>query len=505
MKTWRPLPDKDCLPAALYRAGQVREMDRLAIEDYGIPGDTLMERAGQAAFDLLRGRWPEARRILVLAGTGNNGGDGFVLARLALQAGMEVQILQLGDRERIRGDARANALRYAALSGPWRPCGDHLPQDVDLIVDAVLGTGLERTVEGRWARILGQVNAANIPVLSLDIPSGLHSDTGSILGTAVCADATISFIALKQGMFTADGPDCCGDISFHALDVPAWVYASQVLSARRLDWSSQRKHLRPRKRSAHKGDFGHVLVVGGDRGYAGAGRLCAEAALRTGAGLVSLATRREHLPGVLAGRPEIMVHPVEEAAHIDPLLEKASVIALGPGLGRQSWGQALWQRVLDRELPLVVDADALNLLADAPRHREDWVLTPHPGEAARLLGWTTRDVHGDRFAAAEAIQRQYGGVVVLKGAGSIIAAGAHHCPAVCSDGNPGMASGGMGDVLTGVIAGWLAQGWPIREAAQLGVCLHGAAGDKAARAGERGLLASDLMSHIRRLANPDNE
>ncbi len=505
MNPYRTMPDKDCLPAALYRADQVREMDRQAIEEYGIPGDTLMERAGQAAFDLLRRRWPRAKRILVLAGTGNNGGDGFVVARLALQAGLHVRVLQLGDRERIRGDARTNAMRYAALSGDWQPCGDDLPRDADLIVDAVLGTGLERRVEGRWARILGHVNAARIPVLSLDVPSGLHSDTGVILGTAVCADVTISFIALKQGMFTADGPDCCGDIHFHALDVPARVYARQLLSARRLDWSRQRELLRPRKRTAHKGDFGHVLAVAGDLGFGGAARLCAEAALRTGAGLVSLATRREHLPAILAGRPEIMAHAVEEVSALEPLLARAGVIAIGPGLGRHEWGMALWEKVMAQELPMVVDADALNLLSEAPGRREDWVLTPHPGEAARLLGCTTRDIHADRYGAARELQQRYGGVVVLKGAGSIIAGDAHQPPAVCSDGNPGMASGGMGDVLTGIIAAWLAQGWPAREAAQLGVCLHAAAADKAARAGERGLLASDLMSHIRRLANPGND
>ena len=504
MTEYRSMPDKDCLPAALYRADQVREMDRLAIEEYGIPGDTLMERAGQAAFDLLRRRWPDAKRILVLTGTGNNGGDGFVVARLALQAGLEVRVLQLGDRERISGDARTNAMRYAALSGEWQPCGDDLPRDADLIVDAVLGTGLERRVEGRWARILGHVNAARIPVLSLDIPSGLHSDTGVILGTAVRADATISFIALKQGMFTADGPDCCGEIHFHALDVPARVYAGQLLSARRLDWARQRELLRPRKRTAHKGDFGHVLVVGGDHGFGGAARLCAEAALRTGAGRVSLATRREHLSAVLAGRPEIMTHAVEEASGLASLTARATVIAIGPGLGRRDWGAALWEQVLGLEQPLVVDADALNLLSEAPRRREDWVLTPHPGEAARLLDCSTRDIHADRFGAVRELQQRYGGVVVLKGAGSIIAGDAHQPPAVCCDGNPGMASGGMGDVLTGVIAAWLAQSWPAREAAQLGVCLHAAAADKAARAGERGLLASDLMSHLRRLANPEN-
>jgi len=497
------MPRKPGLPAALYRAAQVREMDRLSIEAYGIPGDELMQRAGQAAFDLLLRRWPDARRILVFTGTGNNGGDGFVVARLALQAGLKPRVLQLGDRQRIAGDAQNNALRYAALSGEWRAYVDALPQDVDLIVDAVFGTGLERDVEGKWAQALAQVNASAAPVLALDIPSGLHADTGRALGTAVQADATISFIGLKQGMFTADGPACCGAIHFDALDVPARVYASQILSAKRLDWSRQKQLLQPRSRTAHKGRYGHVLVVGGTHGYGGAGRLCAEAALRTGAGLVSLATRAEHVSAVLAARPEIMVHQVEEPAQLDHLLEKATVVAVGPGLGTADWGSALWKKLMDVELPLVVDADALNQLARLPQGRDDWVLTPHPGEAARLLACDVDAIHADRFAAVEKLQRRYGGVAVLKGAGTLVHDGSERPPAVCSDGNPGMASGGMGDVLTGVIAGFIAQGWGLAQAAELGVCLHAAAADKAARAGERGLLASDLMSHIRRLANPN--
>lgn len=505
MTSYRSMPRKNCLPTALYTAAQVREMDRLSIERYGIPGDELMQRAGQAVFGLLRRQWPEAGSILILVGTGNNGGDGFVVARLALQAGLQVRVIQLGDRQRIAGDARTNALRYAALSGDWQPFAGELPQDVDLVVDAVFGTGLERAVEGRWAQALAAMNELPAPVLALDIPSGLHSDTGRILGAAVHAHTTISYIGLKQGLFTADGPACCGAVQFDALDVPAQVYASQILSARRLDWSHQKQLLQPRLRTAHKGLFGHVLAVGGDHGYGGAARLCAEAALRAGAGLVSLATREEHVSGVLAARPEIMVHGVTGAADMQTLLQKASVVALGPGLGKADWGHGLWEKALETDCPVVVDADALNLLAQSPRQRDNWVLTPHPGEAARLLGCSTATIHADRYAAIEKLQQRYGAVVVLKGAGTLVRDGSQRPTAVCSDGNPGMASGGMGDVLTGIIAGFIAQGWDLVRAAELGVCLHAAAADKAARAGERGLLASDLMSHIRRLANPDNE
>ncbi|WP_457670044.1 NAD(P)H-hydrate dehydratase [Thiolapillus sp.] len=500
----RSIAGKPHLPTALYLAQQLREMDRLAIEVHGIPGDELMQRAGQAAFALLRHRWPRARKILVLAGTGNNGGDGFVVARLALRAGLQVQVLQLGERQRIAGDALLNAQRYDALSGKWRTFAGELPPDVDLIVDAVFGTGLEREVEGQWAQAIMAVNASPRPVLALDIPSGLHADTGKILGVAVQAEACISFIGLKRGMFTADGPACCGDIQFDALGMPEQLYSRLTPSARRLDWLRQRRLLQPRPPTAHKGMYGHVLVVGGDLGFGGAARLCAEAALRTGAGLVSLATRAEHVPAVLAARPEIMAHGVGESSQLQALLDKATVVALGPGLGTSGWGRSLWRQLRDAELPLVLDADALNLLARSAGRGDNWVLTPHPGEAARLLGCSTEAVHADRFAAVEQLQQRYGGVAVLKGAGTLIQS-SNGRPAICSEGNPGMASGGMGDVLTGVIAGFIAQGWDLPSAARLGVCLHGAAADKAARAGERGLLAGDLMSQIRRLANPGNE
>ncbi len=497
----RTLPRSDQLPYALYRAAQVREFDRIAIQDFGIPGEALMERAGAAAFARLRDRWPALRDIAVVAGTGNNGGDGFVVARLAREAGLAVRVLQVGDPARIGGDARTSLERYLALGGEHRPFR-RLPPEARLIVDGLFGTGLDRPVAGAWAEAIAAINAHPAPVLALDIPSGLHADTGCVLGEAVRAELTVSFIGLKQGLFTADGPECSGTVVFEGLDVPAAIYGWQVLSARRIDWGRFGPLLPRRPRGAHKGRFGHVLVVGGDLGMAGAARLAGEAALRTGAGLVSVATRPEHVAAIVAGRPELMVHGVGTAAEAAPLLDRATVVAVGPGLGRGPWGRALLGSALGAGVPLVVDADALNLLAETPQHRPDWILTPHPGEAARLLGTGTAQIHADRFAAAAAVQQRYGGVAVLKGAGSIVQGPGTRPPAVCSGGNPGMASGGVGDVLTGIVAGLLAQGLPADDAAEVGVCVHAAAGDRAAADGERGLIAADLFAPLRALLNP---
>lgn len=498
---FRPLPDSPDLPRALYTAAQVRGFDRLTIEQFGVAGVELMERAGRSAFDQLQRRWPDAQRVAVLTGTGNNGGDGFVVARLARAAGLEACVLQLGDRARLRGDALVNAERWVEAGGIWQPF-DGIPANTDVIVDAMLGTGLQRDVGGDWAGAIDAVNASGRPCLAIDIPSGLNADSGVVMGCAVRAATTVSFIGLKLGLFTADGPDCAGDVVFDGLGVPAQVYASSVLSARRVDWSQQSAQLAPRRRNSHKGHFGHVLVVGGNHGLGGAACLAAEAALRVGSGLVSLATRTEHVAAVLAARPEIMVRGVDGADALQPLLRQASVVAIGPGLGRDRWADELWRAALAAQRPLVVDADALHLLAAEPLRRDDWVLTPHPGEAAALLGVCNADINTDRVGAARRLQQRFGGSLVLKGAGSIVTSADPSPPAVCSDGNPGMASGGMGDVLTGVIAGLLAQGLGVRNAAECGVCLHAAAGDAAAAAGERGLLAGDLIAELRGLVNP---
>ncbi len=307
----QPLPKTEQLPHALYRAEQVRALDLIAINDHGIPGITLMERAGAAAFHLLRKRWPQAHDIVVVCGIGNNGGDGFVVARLAREAGMDVHLLQLGDFQKLKGDALAAANAWRAAGGAVTNF-EGLPKKCDLIVDAVFGTGLEREVSGKWRTALELINHHQAPVMAIDIPSGLNSDTGEVLGVAVSAQATITFIGLKQGMFTAAGPALCGDISFEGLDVPAVIYAKQILSAKRVDWSQQSTLITPRSRIAHKGDFGHILLVGGNTGYSGAVRLAGEAAARSGVGLVSIATRPDHAALLSVQRPELMCHGVED-------------------------------------------------------------------------------------------------------------------------------------------------------------------------------------------------
>lgn len=490
------------LPLDLYRAAQVRELDRIAIQERGIAGYTLMNRAGEAAFQYLRQRWPAARRIAVLCGSGNNGGDGYVVARLAQQAGLEVQVLTLADPQRLSGAAQTAWRDAQAASVAMQPFHTSALHGVELLVDAILGTGLERPVSGAWREAIETLNAHPAEIFALDIPSGLHADTGAMLGVAVRAAATLTFIGLKQGLFTGSGPSCCGAVQFADLQVPADIYPALHPASRRYVGEDLPLLLPRRPRSAHKGHFGHVLVIGGDLGLAGAARLAGEAAARCGAGLVSVATRAAHAGLHAAVRPELMFHGVEHPDALAPLLDRATTIALGPGLGRGDWGRALLRAALASDKPLVVDADGLNLLATEPTFRESWILTPHPGEAARLLKMTPSEVEADRFAAVEELALRYGGVAVLKGAGSLIASREEGQVALCAVGNPGMASGGMGDVLTGVIAALVAQGLPRFAAAKAGVFLHGQAGDQAAQAGgERGLLAGDLLPFLRHAVN----
>lgn len=481
---------------ALYRAAQIREAERIAIQELEIPGIQLMRNAGQTAFTELCRRWPDIRQVQVFCGGGNNGGDGYVVARLALQAGFSVSVYAIGVIGALKGDALTSYQDFIAAGG----CITAFDTDSCLqgvIVDALLGTGLDRAVGDRYAEAIFAINKADGPVMAVDVPSGLHADSGCILGCAVKADLTVTFIGLKCGLFTGDAADYCGEIVCADLDVPATVFDFVEPSARLL----RKTPLSPRPRCAHKGHFGHVLLVGGNLGYSGAIRLAAEAALRSGAGLVSVATRTEHSVLLNIGRPEMMCHGVETPDHLQALLDKAGVVVIGPGLGQDAWSQAMLSTVLASGKNCVVDADALNLLVKSPQRRANWILTPHPGEAARLLNVTTKEIANDRYAAVAKLQDHYGGVCVLKGAGSLIAD--HQGIHVASNGNPGMASGGMGDVLAGIAGGLWGQSVSQSDAAKLAVFVHGEAADAIATDhGERGLLASDLLPKIRELLNP---
>jgi NAD(P)H-hydrate epimerase len=488
------------LPSDIYSVESVRNIDKAAIEGAGIGGYTLMTRAGQAAIEAARQRFPDSKRWQVICGSGNNGGDGYVVARLAAEQGIAVSVLAMADPDALSGDAATAYMDFAALGGAVAGYDGTLDEQADLIVDGLLGSGLERDVDGKYADVVDAVNAHPASVLALDMPSGLHGDSGAVLGTAITADLTITFVGLKSGLFLGYGPERAGEIRFAGLDIPPECRSGQAAILRRMDSALVRKALKPRKRDAHKGKFGHVLIVGGGPGMPGAVRLCGEAALRTGAGLVSIATHRQHSAQISAGRPELMCRGIDDAADLAAMLKRATVVALGPGLGTDEWSRAMFDAVLDTELPLVVDADGLNLVAGSDLRRDDWILTPHPGEAARLADLTVAEVQADRRAALAMMRERYGGTLVLKGSGTLVSSQKGQ-PWLCSAGNPGMASAGMGDALTGIIAGLRAQKLSTEVAAVVGVQVHAEAGDRAAGAGQRGLVASDLIDEIRYCVN----
>jgi len=413
----------------------------------------------------------------------------------------------MADSAQIQGDAalaRQDWLDKGGSDSHWHSAEHFITElnSSDLLVDALLGTGLQRDVSGDWKVLIKQINQHRIPVLAVDIPSGLHADSGVVMGDCVRADRTISFIGLKQGMFTAAGVEYCGRALFDDLQIPADVYDAVEPSAIRLDVNNACRLMPAARRATdHKGKFGHVLVVGGGPGMPGAALMAALAAARSGAGLVSIATHSDHASQMVSQCPELMCHGVQSATELGKLLQRATVVVLGPGLGRSAWASDLFARVLDTDLPLVVDADGLNLLAREKATRSNWVLTPHPGEAGRLLASSTAEVQHDRFAAARQITTDYQAVCVLKGSGSLIHDRKDNI-AISTSGNPGMATGGMGDVLGGIIAALIAQGLELADAARLATWLHGRAGDMAAAdGGERGMLATDLLPWIRLLMN----
>lgn len=479
----------------LYRAEQVGELDRRAIEDHGIDGFELMQRAGAAVFGAIRARYPEARSLVACCGGGNNGGDGYVVASLARRAGFHARVIALKDPEELGGDARKAAEAWldtgGAVSGPD---GDI---EADVIVDALLGTGLDREVRDDYAALIEAINASSAAVVAVDVPSGLHADTGMVLGTAVRAHATVTFIGRKRGLETGRAPDFTGPVLFDALDTPAGIHEGLTPDAERLTEYAPAAVIRPRARSIHKGALGHVLVCGGDWNMPGAVVLAARAALTTGSGLVSVATRREHSTALAGSLPEAMWADGENLETLQTLAEKADVVALGPGLGQSDWSRAVWRRLLDGDSPVVLDADGLNLLSGHGFERTDWILTPHPGEAARLLDASPADIQRDRFAAVRELASRYRAVVVLKGAGSLVAEPGGRV-ALCPFGNPAMATAGMGDALTGIVASLLGQGLAPFDAARAGVVLHARAGDAAA-VGRRVILAGELIDALPRI------
>jgi hydroxyethylthiazole kinase-like uncharacterized protein yjeF len=499
----------------LYNAVQVRSQESAAAQAQNTSLFELMQRAGNAAFKHLLNRYPLAKKVIVLVGWGNNAGDGYILANLAQEHGLSVE-LACADPARV---LTGNALQAQQL---WLHKGHQLGswEEVDLsaadvLVDALLGTGLTGAMRPLMQNIVEQVNQSEVPVLSLDLPSGLHADTGSPMPIAVKADSTVSFVALKTGLVTGMAKTYCGDLVLADLDIGQAFAELATSPAELVSWASL-PQLAARHSHANKGNFGRLLCIGGNRGMGGAIRLSAEAALRSGVGLVKVFCHEESQWQVSTGRPEIMLNIDSGTCALKSALDWCTCIVLGPGLGTDGWAKSQFEQVMayvqNSQKPLVIDADALNLLAlkhalSAAIHLPRCFLTPHPGEAARLLGTTVAEIEQNRYVSCQRIADQYGVVAVLKGAGTLIGGSqtkgqTSSSMHVCADGNPGMATAGMGDVLSGVIAAMAAQGLDKQLAATYGVCLHAAAGDRVASLyGQRGMIAGDLFEPLRTLLN----
>lgn len=501
-------------------AHTMQELDRQAIETHGIPGLDLMERAGRGCAEHIMAAYGirQNKRAVILAGRGNNGGDGYVIARYLLERGWQVQVLVLASRNEIRGDARTNldllsdaVLSFCPREGELvKKHADALGQ-ADVVVDALLGTGLRSDLQGNYLEAVALINAAPGKVVAVDIPSGIHGTTGRILGKAVRADMTVTFGLAKLGHVLYPAADYVGRLVIVDIGIPP-----QLMNAAPgydfLDERSMAPLVRRRDRQAHKGVFGHCLIVAGSTGKTGAAALAANSAVRTGAGLVTLAVPETLNPILEIKTTEAMTLPLPDAGSgflttqaitaIEKVLPGKSALAIGPGIDRRPAGVTVVQSLIESvALPMVIDADGLNALAEDTTvlHRSksaNIVLTPHPGEMSRLLGSVIPDVAAIRVSVAQEFARSFGVYVILKGARTIIAA-PDGTAAINGSGNPGMATGGMGDVLTGIIIALLGQGYGTWDACCLGVYLHGLAGDLVAmEQGEIGMTATDLMERI---------
>mgnify|MGYP001398326876 CR=1 FL=1 len=501
-------------------AKEMQALDRKAVKECGIPSLQLMERAGEGVVHALEQAHGPMREksVSIVVGKGNNGGDGLVVGRLLMKRGAKVQVHILVDPTTFIGDTLANFTRYRDLGGMFIAPPPFSPsyiltslKESELIVDAIFGTGLSKPIEGMFAEVVESINESHRPIVSIDIPSGLSGDTGTVLGSVIHATQTVTLAVPKRGLFLGQGITCSGDIVVADIGIPPVYTDEAVVMTQLITGSYVATQLPPRPRDAHKGTFGHVGIIAGSVGKTGAAVLTSQAALRTGAGLVSLATPETLNDTLESMLIEVMTVPIPDIpirafglSSVTPLLEftnKKTAVAIGPGIGTHQETIAVVMALIPQlTVPYVIDADGLTAiamnLAILNAASTPIILTPHPGEMAKLLGCTNADVSHNRLGAATELSQKTETIVILKGARTLIA-----CPDgsvdICPTGNSGMATGGTGDVLTGIITGLLGQGLSPRTAAMVGVYLHGLAGDIAATAhGSCGIIASDLVASI---------
>ncbi len=510
----------------LVTADQIKEMDRIAIESFGIPGLVLMENAGRGAFEYLLRKFKDikTKKIAVLAGRGNNGGDGFVIARYLMEKGIPVTIFLLSSIQKVAGDAKINMLLAQKLCDRSSTSSIIEIPDVDtfkkqkaailfhdLFIDAILGTGLNSDVKGFFKDAIELINSSQRPVFSVDIPSGLDSDTGQPLGIAVKACATATFAFAKAGHILYPGNLYTGDLEIIDIGIPKFIAREKGIKLFLIEKKDIAAFFKPRKFQSHKGSYGHLLVIGGSTGKTGAASLCANAAMRCGTGLVTLGIAKSLNKIIEPQVIEPMTHPLPEKnkgflsdncfEEILNLLKNKQTLALGPGIGTHEDTKKLVTSLIEKsEVPMVIDADAINCIAQdtqvLKKKKAPAILTPHPGEMARLCDMTSKDIQTDRLGIASQFAKAHDVIVVLKGAQTIVSL-ADGRSFVCPTGNPGMASGGMGDVLTGLIAGFCTQGFTPENASLAGVFIHGMCADQLATdVGAFGFIASDIIQII---------
>ena len=516
----------------LVTAAQMQRMDHRTINSFGIPGVVLMENAGRSAVEMFLRKFgirpeqkPIKQKVGIIVGRGNNGGDGFVMGRYLMEKGIPTTIFLLSTRDKLTGDARTN-MGLAQKIIEQNPNADliEIPDaaelarqknrflDQDLFVDAIFGIGLNADVRGFYKEVIALLNGSEKPIFSVDIPSGLNADTGEICGVAIRAAATATFAFAKAGHILFPGNQHTGDLEVIDIGIPDFIARDEDPKLFLMESKDIAPLFAPRKFESHKGSFGHLLVIAGSPGKTGAAALCANAAMRSGTGLVTLGVAKDLNPSLESQVMEPMTVPLAQTpagylsdqslAPIQALLKDKQALALGPGIGTEATTRTLVKKlVADTQVPIILDADGINCIAShlelIKTRKGPTVLTPHPGEMARLTQKTTTEIQADRWEIGTQFAREYQVVLVLKGAQTLVC-----CPDgrtfICPTGNPGMASGGMGDVLTGLIAGFIAQGFSIEDASMAGVFIHGLCGDFLAEKTPFGFLASDMIPAIPR-------
>ena len=493
--------DSVSLSHKIFRAEQVREHEAEAARMSGSDMFNLMRRAGETVFQQCQLHIPNTDIFLVVVGQGNNAGDGYIAAAHAMNSGKQVILCAVEPDRKLQNDAGKAQQAFLDLGGEIRSFSKDYLEKADIVIDALLGTGTSTQIRNEFADIIDAINEADVPVVSIDLPSGLKADTGQSMGRCIQADVTVTFVGVKPGLTTGAGKQSCGKLVFSDLAIGN-AFRQIAKSHATLINMDRFTGMGPRDIHSHKGDYGRLLCIGGNKGMAGAIRMSSEAAMRTGVGLVKVFTHPDSLVQIGAARPEILVISED----LDVALEWCTTVVIGPGLGQDEWANEVFTKTMSHceanHKPMVLDADALNLLSRSSiaYNVSDCLITPHAGEAARLLSISVEEVEADRFTCARQLAERYHATCVLKGAGSIVDTEKHAW--VCQHGNPGMATAGMGDVLTGILGSLLAQGIDKDLACKFGVCVHARAGDLVAeKFGERGMFASDLFQYVRALIN----